>query len=140
MEKIEELSYDELYDKYIRLFADFENYKKTSRKAIANAIDATENEIIRQFLPIIDDLTIGLKYGDDALHKIHRKLTNVLSSMGLERFGEVGDKFDDEKYNAVYTTDDPLIEDNTVSGILKHGYTYKGRIVRYADVSVNRIG
>jgi len=133
-----EMSYDELYDKYIRLLADFENYKKTSRKNLTNAVDSSQSEIILKILPIIDDLTIGLNYGDPTLKGIYKKLVKALSSIGIERFGNVGDKFDDEKYNAVFTTDNTLMEDNTVSGIIKHGYTYNGKIIRYADVSVNR--
>lgn len=133
-----EMSYDELYDKYIRLLADFENYKKASRKNLTNAVETAENNVILKLLPVIDVLTIALKYESDDLKNLYKELINTLSSMGVEKFGEIGDKFDDEKHNAVYITNSVLNDDNTVSGILKYGYKYKGKIIRYADVAVNR--
>ena len=137
-EIVNEMSYDELYDKYIRLLADFENYKKTSKKLLANSVESAENNVILQLLTVIDDITLALKYEGDEMNGLYRKLIKTLSSIGIERYGNIGDKFNDEMYNAIYTTNDGLSDDNTVSGILKYGYTYKGKIIRYADVSVNR--
>ena len=131
------MSYEELYDKYVRLFADFENYKKTSKKTLIQSIDNAKDEMILQFLPIIDDIMFGGAF-DEGMKNILTKLDNILNLIGIERYGKNGDMFDGEIYEAVFTTNDECFENNQITNVVKYGYKYNGRIIRYASVSVNK--
>ena len=62
------------------------------------------------------------------------QLTNILSSNGINKFGEVGEKFDPSLHDAMYEFDDPEQEPGTIGNVIKIGYTFKDRILRPAQV------
>lgn len=127
------------YDKYIRVLADLDNFKKRKDNEIKQVEKNAKKDIILCLLPIIDDILEGMKY-DSQLDIVYRKCETTLTNNGIERYGMIGDKFDDSLHNAVITSSVGEVEEGCISEILKYGYKYDGEVIRYADVVVKYSG
>lgn len=133
-------------DRYLRLFAEFENYKKrTSRERMELSKTAGE-EIIVSLLPILDDFDRALKEigknGDDNLYKgvelINAKLRETLKTKGLQQMNvKQGDIFDADSHEAI--TQIPAPEDKLkgkIIDVVENGYTLGEKIIRYPKVVI----
>ena len=135
-------------DRYLRLFAEFENYKKrTSRERIELFKTASE-EVMVALLPVIDDFDRALKEieksGDDSLFQgvelISNKLRETLKSKGLQPVGtQNGDTFDAEIHEAVTQIPSPS-EDmkGKIIDVIEKGYTLGDKIIRYPKVVIGQ--
>ncbi|WP_160128911.1 nucleotide exchange factor GrpE [Kordia antarctica] len=142
----EELSKEK--DKFLRLFAEFENYKKRTSKERIELFRTAGKDILVAMLPVLDDLDRALveisKTDEEELKKgvllISNKLKETLKSKGL---GEVevkaGDTFDAEDHEAV--TQIPALSDDMkgkIIDVLEKGYTLGDKIIRYPKVVVGQ--
>lgn len=127
------------YDSYVRVLADLENFKRRRDSDIDTAIKKAKREIILELLPLLDDIEIGVKFNAE-LEVLYTKYLNIMSNIGVERYGEVGDVFNEELHNAVYTFSTGNVPEGCISEIIKSGYKYNGEIIRYADVIVKYSG
>lgn len=137
-----------LRDRHLRLAAEFDNYRRRTRRELLHAGEASKAELASHLLEIIDDLTRVAEAPCDpeqhqAMHDgvglIARKLTKTLADAGMEVVNPLGERFDPNFQEAVLLTptDDPE-QDETVSQVLRVGYRLGDRLLRPAQVAVYR--
>lgn len=128
----------ELKDKYLRLMAEFENFKRRSSKERIELIGTASKEMIVALLPILDDFERADKNGglSEGTTLIYHKLTNTLTSKGLKAMDSDNADFNAEHHEAI--TEIPLGEDKKgkVIETVEKGYFLNDKIIRYAKVVV----
>ncbi|MDO4783196.1 MAG: nucleotide exchange factor GrpE [Capnocytophaga felis] len=135
-------------DKFLRLFAEFENYKKRTAKERIELFKTAGEDILSAMLPVIDDFDRALaeisKSGDENMLKgvelIYSKLVNTLKSKGLEKI-EVApsDIFDSEIHEAVTQIPAPSRElKGKVVDVIEKGYKLGNKVIRYPKVVVGQ--
>ncbi|MEZ4909824.1 MAG: nucleotide exchange factor GrpE [Saprospiraceae bacterium] len=135
---------DESKDKYLRLFAEFDNYKKRTIKERFELMKSAAQETITALLPILDDFDRAKKSADDGKESfsdgvqiVYNKLFSTLENKGLKKMETNGQSFDPEAHEAI--TDLPA-PDPSQKGIIvdtiETGYTLNDKIIRYAKVVV----
>ena len=153
---VEELSLEEQLaqdlarekDKFLRLFAEFENYKRRTAKERLDLFKTANQEVLQAMLPVLDDFDRALneikKSDDDVLLKgvelIHEKLKNTLNSKGLEEVEvKVGDIFNADFAEAI--TQIPAPSPNLkgkIVDILEKGYKLGDKIIRFPKVVIGQ--
>lgn len=135
-------------DKYLRLFAEFENYKKRTSKERIELFKTANEELMTVLLPILDDFERGLaeiKKADDSellkgMELINNKLRNMLSQKGLTEMEiQAGDPFDVELHEAI--TQIPAPSEDLIGKIIdvvEQGYKLGDKIIRYPKVVVGQ--
>ena len=146
--KIAELESEvaETRDKYLRLAADFENFKKRMRQEQLETIQHASSELINRLLPVLDDLQNVLEHkpaGIDeswvkGLQLSVRKLEDALGTHGLQPIEAVGARFDPKMHEAVGHEESAEHPEDTVVSELRRGYRIRDRVVRPALVKVSR--
>lgn len=146
--KIAELESElaETRDKYLRLAADFDNYKKRTRQEQMETIQHASAELISRLLPVLDDLQNVLEHKpagiDDSwakgLELSVRKLEDALGTHGLQPIESVGSRFDPKMHEAVGHEESTEHPEDTVVSELRRGYRIRDRVVRPALVKVAR--
>ena len=145
-EELEEL--DELRNRHLRLAAEFENYRKRTRRELGDARERGQADLAARLLDALDDLDRLVETLDEGasgetleegVEMVHRKLWKELSEAGLERIEADGEPFDPEVHDGLLTspTDDPE-EDRRVSRVLIQGYRFGDRVLRPARVEVKK--
>ena len=135
-------------EKYLRLAAEYDNYRKRSMRERSEAEARGEANLIRQLLDPLDDLsrfahvdptTVDPSTITQGADMVERKLHKVLSSLGLEAIDPVGQPFDPSMHEAV-TTEPATSEadDHTVSKVFQVGYRHNGQLLRPARVVVKQ--
>ncbi|HDD4429974.1 TPA: nucleotide exchange factor GrpE [Staphylococcus aureus] len=148
-QKINELQQlaDENEEKYLRLYAEFENYKRRIQKE--NEINKTyqAQRVLTDILPAIDNIERALQIeGDDETFKslqkgvqmVHESLINALKDNGLEVIKTDGEAFDPNIHQAVVQDDNPDFESGEITQELQKGYKLKDRVLRPSMVKVNQ--
>lgn len=148
-QKINELQQlaDENEEKYLRLYAEFENYKRRIQKE--NEINKTyqAQRVLTDILPAIDNIERALQIeGDDETFKslqkgvqmVHESLINALKDNGLEVIKTEGEAFDPNIHQAVVQDDKPDFESGEITQELQKGYKLKDRVLRPSMVKVNQ--
>lgn len=145
-EELEEL--EELREKHLRLAAEFENYRKRTRREMKEARQRGQAELTERLLEALDDLERVLETPEDSttvealqegVEMVQRKLEKELAEAGLARMEPEGEAFDPEYHEALLTvpTDDPD-ENDVVSRVLINGYVFADRVLRPARVEVKK--
>ncbi|NDQ91006.1 nucleotide exchange factor GrpE [Staphylococcus aureus] len=138
---------DENEEKYLRLYAEFENYKRRIQKE--NEINKTyqAQRVLTDILPAIDNIERALQIeGDDETFKslqkgvqmVHESLINALKDNGLEVIKNEGEAFDPNIHQAVVQDDNPDFESGEITQELQKGYKLKDRVLRPSMVKVNQ--
>ncbi|HEI3012195.1 TPA: nucleotide exchange factor GrpE [Staphylococcus aureus] len=138
---------DENEEKYLRLYAEFENYKRRIQKE--NEINKTyqAQRVLTDILPAIDNIERALQIeGDDETFKslqkgvqmVHESLINALKDNGLEVIKTEGEAFDPNIHQAVVQDDNPDFESGEITQELQKGYKLKDRVLRPSMVKVNQ--
>lgn len=136
----------ETKDKYVRLFAEFDNFKKRTAKESLELRATAGKKMILDLLPIIDDFERALKTNIDeneADHNegfglIHQKLLKMLESKGIVQMQVKGDDFDPEFHEAMTEIDAGEENKGKVVDIIEQGYVMNEKIIRYARVVVGK--
>lgn len=154
VEKPEELSeieilnkkIEEQNDKYLRLFSEFDNFRKRTIKEKTDIYKTAGFEIIKDLLPIVDDFerAIGsiddkeeIKAHKDGMLFIYNKLTNMLKQKGLTEIEAYGEKFDTDLHEAVTKIKAPKKKlKGKVVDVLEKGYKLNDKVVRYSKVVI----
>lgn len=135
---------DEQKQSYLRLYADFENYRKRVLKEQKSAADFGKGEVMESLLGVLDNFHRALEApkGSEEFAKgvqmIFQQLKDALEKQGLCAINTEGMMFDPNVHNAVLTTNDPEIEDGMVSACMQTGYMFKDKVLRPAMVQVNK--
>lgn len=140
----EKAAHQELKDKYLRLFAEFDNYKRRTSKERLDILKTASSDVLRELLPIMDDFdraaTAAGEAGlPDGVQLIQEKLVNTLSKKGLKAMESTGEPFDAELHEAITEIPAPAeAMKGKVIDTIEKGYTLNDKIIRYAKVVVGR--
>lgn len=141
----EKAKYAELNDKYLRLFSEFDNFRKrTAKEKLDLTVTASEN-VIKDILPVLDDFERALqnmeKNGNEAdiqgVTLIFNKLKDTLKKKGLEEIEAMGVAFNTDEHEAL--TMIPASEEEMkgkVLDVIQKGYKLNGKVIRFARVVV----
>lgn len=137
---------EELNDKYMRTFAEFDNFRKRSEKEKAAMFEVGAKSIIEKILPIVDSFERGLGTLSeeeiaanpfaDGMDKVYKQMVKALEDAGVTPIEAVGKEFDPNLHNAVMHGDDDQYGENIVSEEFQKGYMYRDTVVRYSMVKV----
>lgn len=136
----------EAKDQYLRLQAEWDNYRRRTAKERLELIDNAGRDILTGFLPVVDDCQRALKVlreseaagaAIEGTELIYNKLMNYLKQRGVEPIAARGAVFDTDFHEAVaqFPVEDPE-KKNTVIDVTQEGYTLNGSVIRYAKVVV----
>lgn len=142
VETVEKKVYDELNDSYLRLLAEFTNYKNRTAKEKTTIFGDGEAFAVSSILPVID--TLDLAASSESKDPDYKKgvlmtldnLKAVFEKMGVSEINEVGVPFDPNFHNAVLTEENEEFPENTVSAVFQKGYKLGDKVLRPATVKV----
>ena len=132
----------ELHDRLLRTAADFENFKKRSKKEIDEGMTKGREQILKEILPVIDNLERALKHapGDDPLAQgvrmVEKQLLQALEKFGVTRFSALGQPFDPAMHDAIQQVETQDQAPGTVAQEYSSGYMMSGKLLRPAMVAV----
>lgn len=135
---------DEMSEKYLRLLAEFQNYKKRTAKEKEEVYAFGNEKLMLELLKVLDNFERALetKCSDEKYSKgmelIFKQLQDTLQKAGLEEIEALGKEFDPNFHNAVTTEENPDYESGQVSGVLQKGYTLNKKVIRPSMVKVNK--
>ncbi len=138
-----------LKDKYLRTSAEMQNMKRRMEEERANLLKYDGEELIKKLLPVVDNFERAISMDDanleDELSKflngfkmIYGNLNDTLQGYEVIAMDILGKTFDPNTMNAVLVEEVEGVEPNVVIDVLQKGYTYKGKVIRYAMVKVSK--
>jgi molecular chaperone GrpE len=138
------LEKEDLYDRFLRKQAEFENFRKRLERDRQDLRDYALLEFIKDLLPVIDGLERGLEapHGESVdgykkgIELILKQLREVLAAAGLQPIRAIGRIFDPNYHQAVLREESPILAENEVIGELQRGYIFKDRLLRPSMVKV----
>lgn len=129
-------------DKYLRLAAEYDNYRRRSQKEKESAWADSKAETAAAFLPVYDNLERALKQetADEAYKKgvemTMNQLKSVLEKLGITEIDALGKPFDPALHNAVMHVEDENFGENTVAEVFQAGFMLGEKVIRFAMVKV----
>ena len=149
MRKLEEKEKEaaENYDRYVRVAADLENYRKRAAREKADCIKYGQENLIRDILPMVDSLGRAMEHAcnsndfeafREGLKLVQNQLTCCLEKHGVEAIEAAGKDFDPNFHEAMLQVESTEHPDNEVVEEFEKGYLLNGRLLRPAKVSVCR--
>jgi len=139
--------YDELHDKYLRLGAEFDNYKKRTDREFTRQVQFANEELFREVLPILDDLerTIhatkeesSFEQLKEGIELVYNNFKNILRRRGVEPIESVGEEFDPNLHEAMMVQESDDHESKTVIQEFERGYKLGDTVLRHAKVVVSK--
>ncbi|MBQ7647024.1 MAG: nucleotide exchange factor GrpE [Clostridia bacterium] len=133
---------DESEDKYLRVCAEYDNYRKRASKEKEACFGDAYSDAVSAFLPLIDNIDRACEYAcdDSNLSKgvlmMKKQLDDIMQKIGVTEIKSDGEQFDPEKHNAIMHEEDDSGEENVVVQTLQKGYELKGKVIRHAMVKV----
>lgn len=138
----------EMRDKYLRLMAEFENYKKRTLKEKVELMRTAAEDTMSALLPVLDDFDRARKMAEaedttevfsEGVQLVYSKLYSVLKAKGLEPMDTEEAVFDPERHDAITEIPAPTEEQRgKIIDTIEKGYTLNDKIIRYAKVVVGR--
>ena len=140
---------EQLQDKHIRLKAEFENFRKRKNKEISSLLQYDGEGVIKDVLPIIDDIDRMVNSAEqankdnekslfDGINILKTKIERFLEARNIDSFGAEGEVLDTDVHDAMLTQKDEKKEDNTVLSVFEKGYRYHDKVIRHAKVVINK--
>ena len=128
-------------DKYLRLLAEYDNFRKRSVKEREASYADAYGDALSAILPVIDNLERALAFSEgdtltEGVRMTLKQFEDALARLGVEAFGARGEAFDPHFHNAIMREDNPDLPENTVSEVFQRGYKKGDRILRDAMVKV----
>ena len=129
----------ELNDKYLRLMAEYDNFRKRSLKERDGIYAEAYSDAVKQLLPVIDNIERSVAFATD---DETRKGLNMIVTQMMEALGKMGvtvietKEFDPNVHNAVLHVDDESFGEGEIIEVFQKGYMYKDKVIRYAMVKV----
>jgi molecular chaperone GrpE len=134
-----------LKDQLLRLAADFDNFKKRSRRELADMAKVSREDVLRELLPVFDNLERATSHATQAtdvkaltegISMVTRQFLDTLGRLGIERIASVGLPFDPTVHEAVQHLETPEFPPGAVAMELQAGYRMGERVLRPAMVVV----
>lgn len=135
----------ELKDRYVRILADHENFKRRTEKERIETWSLAVMEVIRELLPVMDNFERAIQSGRvhnadpemlSGIEMIYDQLVDVIRKEGVTVIDEIDVPFDPQIHEGVHREERPDVPAHTVLEILQKGYALKGRLIRPAMVNV----
>lgn len=130
-------------DKYKRLIAEYDNFKKRTVKEKENIYTDSVCDVVTEILPVLDNLERALAAFENkesgeykGVEMIQKQTLEIFKKIGVEEISSIGEVFDPEKHNAVMHIDDDSFGENVVAEEFQKGYAYKDKVIRYSMVKV----
>ena len=130
------------HDQYLRLAAEYDNFRKRSRKEKESLYQDVKAETAAKFLPVYDNLERALanETADEAYKKgvelIMAEFRKIMTGLGVEEFGCVGDSFDPNAHNAVMHVENEELGENVIAQVFQKGFRIGEKVIRHAVVQV----
>ena len=146
VETVEANPWEEKYnaerDAHLRVAAEFDNFRKRTVKEKEQSYGNGKADAVAKMLPVYDNLERALNQPtEDAAYKKGVKMTmnelvKILTSLGVEIFGNVGDEFDPNLHNAVMHIENEELPENSLTAVFQKGFKIGDKVVRFAMVQV----
>lgn len=130
-------------DKFLRLYAEYDNFRKRSQKEKSDIYTSSKADIIKDLLPVLDNFDRaaanaeadfeGYKKG---IELIFGQFLQLMEKNGVETFGEEGEAFDPNLHSAVMVVEDDSLGENVIAQVFSKGYKIGDKIIREAVVKV----
>ena len=134
---------DEKNDQFLRLYAEYDNFRKRSQKEKQDIYSSSKADVIKDLLPILDNFDRAANntegsYEDykKGIDLIFNQFIEMLTKNGVESYGEKGETFDPNIHNAVMTVQNDELGENVIADVFSKGYKLGDRIIREAVVTV----
>ena len=140
-----DLMIEELNDKYMRTFAEFDNFRKRTEKEKAAMFEVGAKSIVEKILPVVDNFERGFsmvaedKMSDpfvEGMDKVYKQLMKSLEEAGVKPIAALGEEFNPDMHNAVMHVEDDSVGENIIVEEFQKGYMYRESVVRYSMVKV----
>ena len=134
--------YEHEHDLYLRLAAEYDNFRKRSQKEKDSAYTNGKADTLAKLLPVYDNLERAMNQEtSDAAYKKGVELTmqgllKIFGDLGVEVYGEIGDEFDPNLHNAVMHIESEDLGENTIAQVFQKGFKSGEKVVRFAMVQV----
>ena len=141
-EMVPKQDYDELDDRFKRILAEFENYKKRSSKERDGLYNSILSDVIEVMLPVVDNLENAAKVetADEnykqGIELVLKQFKDVLKSKGVEEIKALGETFDPELHEAVGSIQDESLGEKEIAQEYRTGYKIGNRVIRHSMVVV----
>lgn len=130
-------------DKFLRLAAEYDNYRKRTANEKLSIYDDATAKAVAEILPVADSVAMALESLKDAdpeiikgVELISNQLAKSFEKLRIESYGKQGDVFDPNIHNAISKIDDENLGENTIAQVFQTGYKIGDRIIRHAMVQV----
>lgn len=140
-----ETSLAEANDKYTRLFAEYDNYRKRSAKEREGIYTDAYIDAVKDILPILDNMERALQYKDaqggdgnmaKGLEMIMKSFEDALATMGITEIEALGQSFDPNRHNAIMHVDDEQFGEGEIVEVFMKGYIKGDKVIRHSVVKV----
>lgn len=132
-------------ERYMRLMAEFQNYKRRAAKEKTDTLQYANEKIVGDLLPVLDNFERALATETEdiegyvkGMQLIFDQLKTALGKAGLEEIKAMDEEFDPNVHNAVMTDNVEEKEDGTITKVLQKGYKLRDKVVRPSMVAVNK--
>ena len=136
----------DLNDKYLRLYAEYDNFRKRSARERLDYMSTAGEDVLKSFLPVVDDFERGIKANEnisdvktinEGLQLIFNKMQHILKQKGIETMQSIGTEFNPETMEAITNIPAPTPElKGKVVDEVEKGYLMNGKVIRFAKVVV----
>lgn len=137
----------ELTDKVKRQMAEFDNFRKRTEKEKSAMFEVGAKSVLEKLLPVVDNFERGLAAIPEAdkksatavgMEMIYKQLMKALEEMDVKPIEAVGQEFSPDFHNAVMQCEEDGVEENIIVEEFQKGYLYRGNVLRYSMVKVNK--
>ncbi len=138
----------EAHDRYLRTYADFENYRKRMQRDFADFKKYANAQMARELLSVVDHLALAIQHASEAgenseglrqgVELVYKQLLDALEKFGITSFAAKGEAFDPKKHDAVMQEATDAVPENTVVQVFQEGFLYHDKVLRHAKVSVSK--
>jgi molecular chaperone GrpE len=138
----------EARDKYLRSYADFENYRKRMQRDQADFRKYANEQLALDLLSVADHLTLAIMHASEGgepnqalvqgVELVHKQLLGILEKYGIKPFKAVGEPFNPAMHDAMMQVESADLPENTVAQVFMEGYLYHDRVLRHAKVGVTK--
>ncbi|HBL83588.1 MAG: nucleotide exchange factor GrpE [Clostridiales bacterium GWF2_38_85] len=133
---------DELNDKYLRLIAEYDNYRKRSQKEKSGIYTDAYAEALLLILPIVDNVERAAEFATDdselskGINMLQNQCLDFITKTGIKEIKALGEQFNPELHNAIAHSEDDETPANTITQVFVKGYKKDDKVIRYALVKV----
>ncbi len=139
---------EEAQERYLRTYADFENYRKRMQRDLADFRKYANEQMAADLLTVADHLALAIQHAAESgetnqalltgVQLVHKQLQDVLEKYGVKPFKSAGEPFDPVKHDAMMQVETADAPSNTVVQVFQEGYLYHDKVLRHAKVGVSK--